>query len=58
VDDLKARPASADHDRRERLTQRLRSAFRQGYETVAPWPDATGLRRGQERIRLYLDRTG
>ncbi len=71
--------------------QLLRSAFRQGYETVAPWPDATGdevdtfiigrslviandaiqlidslapgeteaiLLRGQERIRLYLDRTG
>jgi Ser/Thr protein kinase RdoA (MazF antagonist) len=71
--------------------QLLRSAFRQGYETVAPWPDATGdevdtfivgralviandaiqlvdslapgeaeaiLRRGQERIRLHLDRTG
>jgi hypothetical protein len=58
VDDLKARAASADQDRRERLTRRLRSAFRQGYETVAPWPDATGLRCGQERIRLYPDRTG
>lgn len=69
----------------------LRSAFRHGYESVAPWPDATGdevdtfivgralvigndaiqladslapgeveaiLRRGEERIGLYLARSG
>jgi len=32
VDDLKARAASADQERRERLNQRLRAAFVEGAE--------------------------
>jgi hypothetical protein len=32
VDDLKARAASADEERRERLNRRLRAAFLEGAE--------------------------
>ena len=32
VDDLKARAASVDHERRERLNKRLRQAFLEGAE--------------------------
>jgi len=32
VDDLKARAASPDHERRERLNQRLHKAFIEGAE--------------------------